>query len=131
MYDEVWEVRESIVIVKQEDADLQNSLGEIGFCVLQDGEIVAHEGFVVMGRHELTRKIDMGTGLSGINIEFYKGYLRELREVSAVAAAASQSTNLPGTTAATTNPAIDGPTVSFSPSRSLAPSSKKAKLDEN
>jgi hypothetical protein len=123
-------VRESIVTVQQQDtADLRNSLGEIGFCVLQDGEIVADERFVVMGRHELTRKIDAGTGLSGIDIEFYKGYLRE--KASTVAAAASQSTNLPGTTAATTNPPIDGPTFSFSPSRSLAPSSKKPKLDEN
>jgi hypothetical protein len=129
MYDEDWEVRESIVIVQQEDTYLQDTLGEIGFCVLQDGEIVADEGFVVMGRHELTRKIGVGTGLSGINIEFHIGYLRE--KVSTVAAAASQSTNLPGTTAVTTNPAIDGPTVSFSLSRSLARSSKKPKLDEN
>lgn len=77
IFDEDWQVRESIVRVSTGDTHLQEELGKIGFHFVEEGpeDLEAVGGSIMMGRHELTGKGKPGTTIPGIEMEFHDGLL--------------------------------------------------------
>jgi hypothetical protein len=77
IFDEDWQVRESIIRVSTGDTHLQEELGKIGFHFVEEGpeDLEAAGGSIMMGRHELTGKGKPGTTIPGIEMEFHDGLL--------------------------------------------------------
>lgn len=75
IYTKDWKVRESIVVVQEDNTDLQEELETIGFHILEAQKcgFNCSENAVVMGRHELTHVRVPGTTLQ--DIEFRDGLL--------------------------------------------------------
>ena len=81
IYDKHWEVRESIVPVDVGDEFLQQGLSKIGYHFVEEGRdgLEAAKGTVLMGRHELTTKKELGSMIPGVELEFHDGVLRTCR----------------------------------------------------
>lgn len=77
IFDEVWQLRESIVRVSTDNKHLQEELGKIGFHFVEEGQedLEAVRGSIMMGRHELTGKRKLGTTIPDIETEFRDGLL--------------------------------------------------------
>ncbi|CAB9531773.1 expressed unknown protein [Seminavis robusta] len=107
IYDEKWQVRESIVRVSNDDTYLQEELSKIGFHFVEEGQkdLEAVEGSTMMGRHELTPKDDLGTTIPNSVLEFRGGLLYTMGSDMAEAGARDRSSTPVITSAAELPPA--------------------------
>jgi hypothetical protein len=82
IYTTEWKVRETLVLVREEDTSLQEALGNIGFHILQSNQrdFNPKEGGVVMGRHELTHSSKPVTELP--DVEVCDGFLCKRRRIT-------------------------------------------------